>query len=253
MIRLGVRVRAHDAELTFARLMPVFGAGAEEVAHDDGVEFVVYGEPHALPGDEELRELAGVALLGVERSPVPPGWETAWHEHVERVEVGGFGIRPPWLEGRDDDLVIDPGTSFGIAGHQTTRLGLELLAELEPGGPLCDWGAGSGVLAIAAARRGFSPVSGVEIDGEAVDCARANAVCNGVDVHFEVGDVTRRAPYAPTVVANLTLPLLRAVRMERVPERMVISGVLATDDVPTFGLPVRRRRELDGWMGLLLG
>jgi ribosomal protein L11 methyltransferase len=205
-----------------------------------------------LPRVEELRALAGVALLAVDRSPVPPGWETAWHEHVERVEVGGFGIRPPWLDGRPDDLLIDPGTSFGVANHQTTRLGLELLAELPAGGPLCDWGAGSGVLAIAAARRGFSPVSGVEIDAEAVAAARANAVLNGVDVRFEVGDVTQCAPYAPTVVANLTLPLLRAVRLQRVPERMVVSGVLATDDVPTFGLQVVRRRVRDGWMGLLL-
>ncbi len=252
MIRLGIRVRAADAELTFARLMPLFGAGAEEVSDGDSVEYVVYGEPHELPRDDEVGALAGLALLGVDRSPVAPGWERAWHEHVGRVEVGGFGVRPPWIDGADGDIVIDPGLSFGVAGHPTTQLGLELLAELPAGGPLCDWGAGSGVLAIAAARLGFAPVTGVEVDPGAVDAARANARANGVDVRFEVGDVTRRAPWAPTVVANLTLPLLRALAFERVPERMVISGVLATDDVPTFGLAVRARRERDGWAGLLL-
>ena len=59
MIRLGIRVRAEDAEIAFARLEPVLAAGAEEIDHfeDDAVEFAVYGD--SLPSDEALKALAG--------------------------------------------------------------------------------------------------------------------------------------------------------------------------------------------------
>ena len=157
VIRLGIRVRAADAEIAFARLEPVLAAGAEEREVDGAIEFAVYGD--ALPSEAELRALGGDVLLGVTRSPVEEGWERAWHDHLERVVVGSVAVRPPWIAGRDDDLVIEPGLSFGAAAHPTTRLCLALLQEL-PRTALADWGCGSGVLAIAAARLGFAPVVG---------------------------------------------------------------------------------------------
>ena len=60
-------------------------------------------------------------------------------------------------------LVIDPGRAFGTGAHATTRLCIELLAELEPGS-LLDVGTGSGIVAIAAAKLGFSPVLAVDVD-----------------------------------------------------------------------------------------
>ena len=84
MIRLGIRVA--DAEVAFARLESVLAHGAEEREVDGVVEFAVYGDE--LPSDEELRALAGDALLAVTREPVADGWERAWHEHLERVVVG---------------------------------------------------------------------------------------------------------------------------------------------------------------------
>lgn len=116
---------------------------------------------------------------------------------------------------------------------------------------MCDWGTGSGVLAIAAARLGFGPVSAVDVDPGAVALARRNAVANGVDVEVAVGDVREGAPWAPTVVANLTLPLLEAAVFER-PERMVASGFLDREDFVPAGMAVRERRELDGWAAVLL-
>ena len=122
----------------------------------------VYGD--TLPSDEEVRALAGDVVLELVRSAVDSGWASAWQAHLTPVAAAGFTIRPPWLPGAPDDLVIDPGPSFGAASHPTTRMCLELLGELEPGGMLVDWGTGSGVLAIAAARLGFAPVVAVELD-----------------------------------------------------------------------------------------
>ena len=70
MIRLGIRVRAADAEIAFARLEPVLAGGAEEVELGEAVEFAVYGED--VP-DARLRALAGDTLIAVTREPVDPG------------------------------------------------------------------------------------------------------------------------------------------------------------------------------------
>jgi ribosomal protein L11 methyltransferase len=246
VIRLGIRVRAADAEIAFARLEPLLAAGAEEIDldEDDAVEFAVYGE--SLPSDEALRALAGDTIVSVVRSPIDAGWARAWQDHLAPVTVGAFTIRPPWLDGGPSDLVIDPGPSFGAASHPTTRLCLELLQKLEAGGALVDWGAGSGVLAIAAAQLGFAPVAAVELDVLAAHVAKRNAGRNGAVVEVIEGDVTVDAPWAPTIVANLTLPLL------------VASGVLSSQaDAAVaawapLGFVERERRELDGWAALVL-
>jgi ribosomal protein L11 methyltransferase len=245
-VRISVRVRAADAEAALARLLDAFPAGLEERAAGADVEYVVYGE--ALP------ELPGV--VEVRSEPVPDGWETAYHAHLTRVIAGPWAVRPPWVAGEDADLVIDPGTAFGAGTHPTTRLCLELLAESAPASGLADWGAGTGVLAIAAARLGFSPVLAVDV--AAIDGIASNAAANAVGVEAVALDLTReRAPYAPTVVANLTLPLLRAVaRVQERPERLIASGVLArqADGVAAaWGMVERERRELDGWAAVVLG
>jgi ribosomal protein L11 methyltransferase len=248
-MRLGIRVRSSDAEVAYARLERVLAAGAEEVEHEDFVEFAVYGD--ALPSDEEVRSLAGDTLLSLVRSEVDGGWTTAWQEHLAPVVVGAFTVRPPWLAGGVDDLVIDPGPSFGAASHPTTRMCLALLQELEPRHALIDWGCGSGVLAIAAARLGFAPVRAVELDPAAAHVARRNAARNGVEVDVAVGDVTLGAPLAPTVVANLTLPLLNGVSREAMPGRLIASGFLVGQR-PDLPMRVVERRELDGWSALVL-
>jgi ribosomal protein L11 methyltransferase len=247
--RLGIRVRARDAELAFARLEPMLAPGAEEVELDEVVEFAVYGD--RLPTDEAVRELAGDVVLDLVRSVVDSGWASAWQSHLTPVTVGGFTIRPPWIDGSPDDLVIDPGPSFGAASHPTTRMCLELLRELDPGGALADWGSGSGVLAIAAARLGFAPVVAVELDPAAGHVARRNALRNRAGVDVVVGDVTTSAPIAPTVLANLTLPLLNGVSREDVPARLIASGFLAGQR-PDLPMRVVERRELEGWAALVL-
>jgi ribosomal protein L11 methyltransferase len=217
-----------------------------------------------------LRALAGDTIVALVRSPVDAGWARAWQDHLTPVTVGALTIRPPWLDGDPSDLVIDPGPSFGAASHPTTRLCLELLQELEGGGPLADWGAGSGVLAIAAARLGFAPVAAVELDMAAAHVARRNAGRNGVIVEVTVGDVTSAPPWAPTIVANLTLPLLvaaaeaaaaaAATTAAAVPARtrLIASGVLspqahaAVAAWAPLGFVERERREADGWAALVL-
>ena len=199
LVRLGIRVRREQAELALAALLPVLPQGAEETETDTGdVEYALYVPRGELPTEDALRALVGDALVGVTQTSVAAGWERRWHEHLRPVEIASGGrrmrVRPPWepAGGGQDvlEIVIDPGELFGAGTHATTQLCLELLLERDAGGALCDWGAGSGILAVAAARLGFAPVDAVELSDGAADVIRRNAAANGVAVRAARADLT---------------------------------------------------------------
>ena len=91
---------------------------------------------------------------------------------------------PSWHETPDPaavNLILDPGMAFGTGSHPTTRLCLEWLERnVSDRCTVLDYGCGSGILAIAAARLGAGSVAGVDIDPLAVEAARSNAERNGV-------------------------------------------------------------------------
>ena len=131
--------------------------------------------------------------------------------------------------------------------------------ELEPHGALADWGCGSGVLAIAAAKLGFAPVTGCDVEAASVAATEDGARDNGVEVEVSRCDLRREpGPYAPTVTANLVRPLLLevAAHLERPPERMILSGLLRheADEVSAAFAAHREvaRREGGEWSALLL-
>jgi ribosomal protein L11 methyltransferase len=271
LVRLGIRVRREQAELALAALLPILRDGAEETEPDqDEVEYAVYAPRAELPDLDDVRALAGDALIDVTMTEIPPGWERRWHQYLQPVEVAGSGrrvrIRPPWQPAAGDadllEVVIDPGELFGAGTHPTTRLCLELLLELRPEGPLCDWGAGSGILAVTAARLGFGPVTAVEVMPDGLEAIARNAAANGVEVRTRwLNLAATPAPWAPTVTANLTIDLLQSIAagaLERPPDRMIASGVLAeragevAEAFARHGLHEAGRRVQGDWAAVIL-
>ena len=245
MIRLAVRVPRAAAEVVLAELLELSPAGLEETDVDESVvEYALYGAAGELPDLPALEAAAGDALVEVSTSEVPDDWAERWKAWHRPVDVAWrfrrLRVRPPWEEPLAEeeasaggiDLVIDPGRAFGTGAHHTTRLCLQLLLELDPGGALADWGSGSGVLAIAAARLGYGPVLAVDLEPASLEASRENAERNGADVEVRRVDLRREpAPYAPTVLANLVRPLLLDVArlLERAPERLIMSGLLRSE------------------------
>ena len=270
MIRLAVRVARADAETVLAELLELAPGGLEErVLDGDSIEYVIYGARGELPALPDLRAAAGDALVDVSTSEVPDDWAERWKAFHRPIDVSWrfrrLRVRPPWeppLDGDGIDLVIDPGQAFGTGAHHTTRLCLELLLELEPAGALADWGCGSGVLAIAAARLGWEPVLACDWDAASVAATRSNAIVNGVPaIAVERADLRRAAgPWAPTVAANLVRPLLLelAASMTEPPQRLLASGLLReeADEVAAafarHGLREAVRRQGGEWAALLL-
>jgi ribosomal protein L11 methyltransferase len=269
-----VRVARADADAVLAELLELAPGGLEEREIDgDAVEFVLYGAPGELPDLGEVRAAAGTALVEVSTSEIPDDWSERWKAFHRPVDVAWrfkrLRVRPPW-EPPDPshppygiDLVVDPGQAFGTGAHHTTRLCLELLLELEPSGALADWGCGTGVLAIAAARLGWAPVLACDWEAASVEATVENARVNGVpgitvsrcDLRHEAG------PWAPTVLANLVRPLLLeiAAAMTRPPGRLIVSGLLReeADEVAAafarHGLRECDRRHGGEWAALRLG
>ncbi len=229
MIRLALRVRGDDEGVVLAELLALAPGGVEEADLGDGVvEYAIYGAAGELPDLGAWRAAAGGALVEVDSREVADDWAERWREFHRPVQAGAMRVRAPWHEG--EGIVIDPGQAFGTGGHATTRLCLEALQDLEPGGDFADLGCGSGVLAIAAAQLGWAPVLALDFDPLAVEATSANAAANGVELDVRRWDLrVEAAPAAPTVAANLLRPLLLELRFSEPPRALVASGLLAEE------------------------
>jgi ribosomal protein L11 methyltransferase len=293
LIRLAVRCAPAQADLVLAELTVLAPNGVEEERGPGFVEYAIYGGEGELPELGDLDAVVGEGRIEVSSSEVPDDWADRWRDFHKPLLVGGrLWLRPSWEDRRPDaiDVVVDPGQAFGTGAHPTTRLCLELLLELEAAGEaegaLADLGTGSGVLAIAAAKLGWDAVHAYDHEAPALEAAAANAAANGVEVVLERMNLREQLPaLAPTVVANMTAPILRAVAAQLVadgegrgrtirslpavapgspppalpaPTTLVCSGLLPAelDEAAAFfaaaGLTeIERRREGD-WAALLL-
>jgi len=153
-------------------------------------------------------------------------------------------IVPSWCEPPDPKAInvrIDPGLAFGTGSHPTTQLCLRWLAQnLPSGASLLDYGCGSGVLAIAAAKLGAGTVVGTDIDAQAIAMGRANANSNGVNATFGLPGELPSGSF-DVVVANILadpLELLAPLLAERVRSggSIVLAGLLEAQAAALVGV-----------------
>jgi ribosomal protein L11 methyltransferase len=166
-------------------------------------------------------------------------WANSWKRHFHPIEIGSaLLVKPSWSRRRcrkaQAQVILDPGLSFGTGQHPTTTFCLEQLADFrnpENKGSFLDIGTGSGILAIAAAKLGYSPVEAFDIDAEAVRVARANARRNRIlkRIHLYHADLTKlprgHCRKYDLICANLISNLLVS-EQRRIVARMKPGGVL---------------------------
>lgn len=186
-------------------------------------------------------------------SEVPEDWQHRWREFHRAVEVAGLWVGPPWLEPPPGKvaIVVDPGRAFGTGAHPTTKLCLQLIAELTPevgSRSLVDVGCGSGVLSIAAAKLGFDPVHAIDHDEATLASARENARVNGTTLDFRLLEALEDPlPAADVAVANISATVVEALAGRVDANRLITSGYLASETLEMSGRRPIGRRELDGW------
>ncbi len=214
----------------------------------------------------EAAALAGTALPAYKLSEVADeDWVRASQAQFAATEVGArLWIGPTWREPPAGRLAvrIDPGLAFGTGTHPTTRLALEFLERHVAGGErLLDYGCGSGILAIAAAKLGAARVDAVDVDAQAVETAAANARANGVALRAALPEALPAAQY-DIVVSNILAqplivlaPLLAARTATH--GRIALAGILEAqaDEVAASyraWFDVKTEDVLEGW-ALLVG
>jgi len=205
----------------------------------------------------------GGALLAL--SPIDvddEDWARRSQSALEAVRVGRIAVAPPWDVPEGDIVItIDPSMGFGTGHHETTRLCLRLLQDLDlKDRRAIDVGTGSGVLAIAAWRLGAREAVAVDNDPDALANARENIARNGGRAAIEVlerdlSDLSLSA--GDVVTANLTGAALRkharALGALVAPGgHLIVSGFSPaelTDVIAAFGgqPPGRRRKKIPAY------
>ncbi len=268
MIRLAVRCAPEQAELVLAELTVLAPNGVEEERGPGYVEYAIYGGEGELPELGDLDVAVGGGRVEVSATEIPDDWADRWRDfHKPLLVADRLWLRPSWEPSREGtlDVVVDPGQAFGTGAHPTTRLCLEFLCELEAAGEargeLVDLGTGSGVLAIAAAKLGWTPIRAYDHEPAALEATSVNAKANGVSVELERLNLREALPgLAPTVVANMTAPILKAVAVQigAPPAALVCSGLLLAEqdevaiEFAGLGLVEVERRQDGDWAALLL-
>jgi ribosomal protein L11 methyltransferase len=162
-------------------------------------------------------------------------WAESWKRHFKPIEIGkALLIKPSWSRRKPRKgqivVVLDPGLGFGTGQHPTTAFCLHELARcgtFEARRSFLDIGTGSGILAMAAVKLGYSPVRAFDCDREAVRVARANGV--GQKLWITRWDVAKLPIHAAKqydlVCANLISTLLLAER-RRIAAQLKRGGTL---------------------------
>jgi ribosomal protein L11 methyltransferase len=251
-------------------------------------ESPLYGEPGSAPaeswatsrvvallsGNDDARDLISRAADEI-ALPLPafetyPVADEDWVRNTQRqfapIEIAPhFFIVPSWCEPPEPsalNLRLDPGLAFGTGSHPTTRLCLRWLRETIRGGEsVLDYGCGSGILAVAAAKLGAARVAGVDVDPQALRASEGNAQANGVAARFVDADSLAAGTFdvvVANILANPLIVLAPALAARVAPQGAIaLSGILAAQAdavvaayAPWFTLAAERADE--GWV-LLTG
>jgi ribosomal protein L11 methyltransferase len=233
---LTLRIVAADLEDVLDAVLPALPGGVHLRQEGDEAELAIAVAP-GTPEPEELRRLAGPRLIELSAAEVSDDWrERRLSRYRPLVIADRFLVRPDWAPAAEDpkltEIVLEESSAFGTGLHPTTQACLAMLAEIEPGGSFADLGCGSGVLSIAAARLGWSPIVAIDNVEPSVAAARRNSVRNGVEIDVRRIDLTSETPpAADTVVANIPpdVHAALAARLGRPPRVTIASGFHADD------------------------
>jgi ribosomal protein L11 methyltransferase len=174
----------------------------------------------------------------------------------ERLWIGPSWCTPPSGGGRAA-VTLDPGLAFGTGTHPSTHLALGFVERVVRGGEsVLDYGCGSGILAIAAAKLGASRIDAIDVDPQSVETAAGNARANGVVMRAVAPDELAPALYDIVVSNILAQPLIVLAPLLAARTRpgglIALSGILDSQAAEVVGayqphFAARVARAEDGW------
>ena len=244
-LKLILEVSDDHQEYLIAELMDMDFYGFEQ--HDD--RLIAYVEkPRFNDTNREVIEQMVASLPGasfVELSDLAEeNWNATWEESIQPQTIGSFFVRPTWSVEQPPKgktvLEIDPKMSFGTGYHATTRLMLHQIDRLNcEGKRVLDAGTGTGILAIAACKKGASRVIGFDFDPWSERNANENALINDVGSRLEIRlggfeQVEEEEPF-DLVLANINRNVILEFLGDMIQKLtadgvLSLSGLLSTDE-----------------------
>lgn len=208
-------------------------------------------------------------LQAVVSDIAPQNWNELWEVSFQPVVIPGYctvraAFHPPATE-TVHEIVITPKMSFGTGHHATTRLMIELMRTVDFSGKnVLDFGTGTGILAILAAKSGAVSVTAVDNDRWSYDNTLENIAANGVVVMVREGSLEVAAGHVyDLILANINRHVLLAsmdtmYALTASGGQLLMSGLL-TDDRPVVlpaaiaaGWHLQAALTENGWMAFLL-
>jgi ribosomal protein L11 methyltransferase len=259
--RLRFELPREGPESALDALLPLLPGGARV---GDGGEITAVGAASRMPSRADLETALGAPLAGYAEDDVPADWRHR-RPRSDVLVAGRVVVRAPEDPAPDGDVldvVLESQGGFGSGAHPTTRMCIELMLGLEPGGGFADIGTGAGTLAILAARLGFAPVVAVDREPGAVESAQRNAALNGVELELEIADAEAVPPPAVPVVAINAPPSVHervAARLSAHTRAVLVSGAVGFELDAVLGAyaaaglqPVRRIDADAVWSAVLV-
>ena len=267
-------VRVHPGTNRDAVLGALFAAGAQAV-EEAGEELLTQlpdmGQSEALA--RAMTTASADARVEIaDTSPV--NWADRWKHAIRAHDLGAITISPPWLAAGMDPartVIIEPEMAFGTGEHATTRGVVRLLSSVvRKGDRVADLGAGSAVLAIAAAKLGAASVAAIELDPDAIANAEENVVRNGVadrvvviegDAHVLLPLVAPVRLITANIISSVLIGLLPAMRDALTRDgagEAILSGILEgereemTGALSSHGWVVRAEDLEAGWWSCVI-
>jgi ribosomal protein L11 methyltransferase len=263
--RVSFRIPEGWREDVLDGVLPLLPAGIVERPVGEGVsEISSFGA--ALPAADVLRAASPLPLEELTYEDVPADWRE------RRSRFGGGAVLvsdrmvvrtpydPPAPEGLME--VVIEGTGFGSGSHPTTQMCIALMLDLTPTGGAVDYGCGAGILAIAAAKLGWSPASGVDREAPAIEAARVNAQRNGVEADFAHADIaTAEIEVRELLLANAPPPVHFRLAAAVTPQvqHVIVSGIVEGEleevsaAYAAAGLHPQRGMASEAWLAVRLG
>ncbi|MBF0104311.1 MAG: 50S ribosomal protein L11 methyltransferase [Deltaproteobacteria bacterium] len=221
---------------------------ASKKKSDEASEVIAYFPFHKSIGSfaKQLKKLENTATKLIVIKTIPQGnWATEWKKYFKPFAIApGIIIKPSWEKYKQKKneavIVLDPGMAFGTGLHDTTRFCAELICKVKKQhdrlNSLLDIGCGSGILSFIAKQSGFSTVTGVDTDCEAIETCHENLKRNPdlapigfflTDGHFDHPSIQKADVIAANIIAETLCDLkTELIRLTNNNGYLVLSGIL---------------------------
>lgn len=189
-------------------------------------------------------------------------WVRLTQSQFEPIKINNnLYIVPSWHQSPNKNaktITLDPGIAFGTGSHPTTFMCLDWISNniSTKTTSTLDYGCGSGILAIASKKFGSNIVFGTDIDEQAIEASRSNALINQADIYFDLPSGLPKTQDFEIVIANILsnpLRILAPTLATLTSNKLLLSGILETQTdelskIYSKWFQVSVVNSIDGWI-----